>query len=338
MGPRVGIAAVAVALGHQGGGFFDNFLPCTRRGLIHYVNSELGRRATFHGCDLGDGVVVDGAAEVRWAGPGLRLERGESFCSFIPDPVCAASLELIGSLAVTGEGWSVRVERLRIDDLVIGPAGTPFVPDMGIWTGGSGGFESMVVRLAGETIEASDPALPTRVFPPGGALEEIAIPGRGVDGLTAADVHRLAWLGLADLARILLDEASDFPTRRGGSDPPPRAPYVEELSCGTMAVSFEPDTGRPVIEADFRGCDIHGLLYSGLFRFRWQASGSEPRAAELVVEGSLEISGGVPTVLLRGARWSVETPADLAGTARVSGEMVGEAGRVVFDDRLEVDD
>ena len=62
--PRLGVMGLAVAVGPQGAGFFDNFLPCVRRGVIVYRNTPLGRAVTFHGCHLGHGIVVDGAESI----------------------------------------------------------------------------------------------------------------------------------------------------------------------------------------------------------------------------------------------------------------------------------
>ena len=56
---RVGVMALAIALSEEGRALFDNFVPCVRRGIVDYRNSDKGRRVTFSGCDLGDGVVVE---------------------------------------------------------------------------------------------------------------------------------------------------------------------------------------------------------------------------------------------------------------------------------------
>src|SRR5215216_4060620 len=69
---KVAVLSIAVATGDEGRAFFDNFIPCPRRGVIDYTNTPAGRRATFSGCDAGDGVVVDGDAEVRWVEAGNR--------------------------------------------------------------------------------------------------------------------------------------------------------------------------------------------------------------------------------------------------------------------------
>src|SRR5262247_2415420 len=63
---KTAIAALAVAIGPQGSSFFDNFLPCPRRGVIDYHNIPGGRRAEFIGCDVGDNIVIDGVADVSW--------------------------------------------------------------------------------------------------------------------------------------------------------------------------------------------------------------------------------------------------------------------------------
>src|SRR5262247_1937199 len=84
---KTAIAALAVAISPQGHSFFDNFLSCPRRGVIDYHNIPGGRRATFAGCDLGDGVVIDGAADVRWT----RTSE---------DPATTRSVSIAGDLLV----------------------------------------------------------------------------------------------------------------------------------------------------------------------------------------------------------------------------------------------
>ena len=59
---------LVVAFAREGGGPFDNFLPCVRRGVINYSNTEADRRATFSSCDLGDGIIVHGISELELAG------------------------------------------------------------------------------------------------------------------------------------------------------------------------------------------------------------------------------------------------------------------------------
>lgn len=115
---RLGVALLGIAFAPSGRGFYDNSLPCPRRGLIHYLDSDLGRRATFFGCDLGAGVVVDGRGELSWAEPGFGRDRGERFC----DPTCPRQLRWDGPLEVRGEGGSpLSVSNLWIGTLVLAP-------------------------------------------------------------------------------------------------------------------------------------------------------------------------------------------------------------------------
>src|SRR5262245_10497903 len=72
--------AFAVANGHEGTSFFDNFVPTPRRGIARYVNTPAGRSVTFSGCDLGHGIIVNGTGELVWVGPGLASTRTK-FCS-----------------------------------------------------------------------------------------------------------------------------------------------------------------------------------------------------------------------------------------------------------------
>ena len=65
---KLATLAVAIAIGPQGRGFLDNFIPCPRRGVVDYRNTSSGRSATVTGCDLGDGVTVEDGYVVRREG------------------------------------------------------------------------------------------------------------------------------------------------------------------------------------------------------------------------------------------------------------------------------
>ena len=62
---RISVMSLVVAVAREGGGAFDNFIPCVRRGAINYHNTEAGRHATFNDCDLGDGISVHGGGELK---------------------------------------------------------------------------------------------------------------------------------------------------------------------------------------------------------------------------------------------------------------------------------
>ena len=62
---RLSVMTLFVALAEDGHGPFDNFLPCVRRGVINYYNTDGGRHATFSNCDLGYGIIVDGSGELK---------------------------------------------------------------------------------------------------------------------------------------------------------------------------------------------------------------------------------------------------------------------------------
>ncbi len=65
---KLSVLALTIATGPRDRAFFDNFLPARARGVVDYRETNAGGSATFSGCDLGDGVVVDGMAELRWPG------------------------------------------------------------------------------------------------------------------------------------------------------------------------------------------------------------------------------------------------------------------------------
>lgn len=337
IGPRLGIAALAVGMGSEGRLFFDNFIPCTRRGFMHFVNDDHGREVTFEGCDLGNGVMVDGRGEIVWNPVGPGPLPVQDFCFDLIHPTyCARAAELRGFLRIrTPNTGAALVQRLDLEDVVIGPELGAFPQETGIPLGGPE-FHSMKVRLAGTEIVVTDPEMPREVFPSVVTLDPIPNPGYGVAALTEADLHRVIWLGLGSLEWIWMDEASEGPTCRGPC--PPREPHRHDLGCGTMDVAFT-DESLPVITADMHDCDIRGLLVGGRFALRVENPGPTTPTT-IVVEGELDLAGGVPSLHLRKATWTVvggEEPGP--GTVRIQGVLEdANGGRSAFDDARAWDD
>lgn len=113
---KLSVLAVTVATGPRDRAFFDNFLPCARRGVVDYRETNAGRSATFSGCDLGDGVVVDGTAELRW--PGTKPSPGGGTPPRL-DAVGNMTVQIAGSEPVT-------VEQMRVEGISFRAGADPF--------------------------------------------------------------------------------------------------------------------------------------------------------------------------------------------------------------------
>ncbi len=324
--PRLGVMSLAVAAGPQGAGFFDNFLPCVRRGVIVYRNAFLGRAVTFHGCDLGDGVVVNGSGELRWAGSGLETMRGESFCRF-DSLSCPPVLVWTGSLVFDVEGSEpVELDVFRIENLTMREGGGLFPEFVDAETFGLG-FVSMTITIDGARVDINDRTLPSELFDTSGlTLSSIPNSSGSLASLTEDDLRRIAFEPLMDMALLLLDETID-----------PRGPHDHELPCGLFRVD-PGEEGLPVIEADLLECDFAGVIENGLFRFQWEEFSED--GGTMIVEGSLELGGGVPRVELQRARWIVQIlgPGDQLERIRVDGELQGPVDSRIFDFTPLVDD
>jgi hypothetical protein len=321
--PRLGVMALAIAAASQGASFFDNALPCVRRGVVTYRNTPLGRAVTFHGCDLGEGIVVSGSGELRWAGSGLAAERGEFFCG---SGGCPAALAWSGDLRFDVQGADVvELNEFRIENLTLGADGGLFPEEFVDELSSGPGFVSMTVAIAGAELLVDDRALPSELFDTSGlTLVSLPNPSGSLSALTEVDMRRLALASFMDLAAFLTDETID-----------PRGSHEHELPCGVFRV--EPGgQGLPVIEADLSACDLAGVVYDGVFRFQWEEFGID--GGTMIMEGSWELGGGVPNVEVERVRWTVEILGPPLETIRVRGELQGSADSRTFDFTLLVDD
>ena len=326
MASRLGVMSLAVAAAPHGGSFFDNFLPCVRRGVIVYRDTPLGRAVAFHGCDLGDGIVVNGSGELRWAGSGLETMRGETFCRF-DSRSCPQDLVWTGSLSFDVEGSeSGQLDTFRIENLTMGEGGGVFPAFVDALTFDLG-FISMTVRTDDASVEVDDRALPSKLFDTSGlVLSSIPNSSGALASLTENDLRRIVFEALMDMASFLLDETID-----------PRGPHEHALPCGVFRVD-PGEQGLPVIEADLHECDLAGIIQDGVFRFQWEEFAID--GGTMIMEGELELGGGVPRVELESARWIVQIlgPGDQLEQIRVHGELEGPADTRAFDYTLMVDD
>ena len=305
---KVAILAVAVATGGEGHGFFDNYITCPRRGVINYINTALGRQATFSGCDTGDGVVVDGDAEIRWVTGGDR--------SRISQITVAGNLRvrnedgsesIVTELSVSGVSFSSPVEP-SVSNLVVAP---------------------VRVTSAGRTFALDARAAPTVVFPTTGrSVDAIPNPSSSLDALTTVDTKAIAYGSAMRLARLLLDETLE--SQRGE--------HEHLLPCGRVHVVPEPSTQLVRLENTWTSCDLGGGIFvSGTFTQRWTSFDSRSGLLTMVVEGQLVLGGNVPRVALTQLEWSVAATST-AGGIRISGRLVAGASQRPFSFDLVTDD
>ena len=275
--PRLAVMTFVVAIGSEGRSFFDNFLPCLNRGALSYVNTNTGRRAWFRGCDLGTGVVIDGNGEMEWAADAPGPDR-EPFCVFGSPSRCDAGFRWSGTLAITlDDTLTVRLDAYEVRDVVV-----TFGVD-------SVQLQSLDVLIAGEVIPMNDPGLAAELFDTSGrTLDAIPNASQSVAALSDADLHRLAYQGIADLASFLLNETSESA----------RGDHVHTLACGTSSVTYDAQQ-LPTITSSWNACLVGGLLYDGNFTMNWgrfDITSSTFDAIRLDVSGTLTVGGAVPRV------------------------------------------
>jgi hypothetical protein len=274
--PRLAVMTFEVAIGSEGLSFFDNFLRCLNRGALSYVNSNAGRRVWFRGCDLGAGLVVDGTGEIDWAD--APAPDREMFCTFGPASQCQTGFRWNGTLVITlDDTVTVQLDAYEVTDIVV-----TFPVD-------SIALQSLAALIAGTTIPMNDPALAGVLFDASGrTLDAIPNSSESVTALSTADLHRLAYAGIADLGAFLLDETTESA----------RGDHVHTLSCGTSSVTYDAQQ-LPTITSSWNACSINGLIYDGNFTMKWGRfdvrSGSFD-AIRLDVSGTLTVGGAVPRV------------------------------------------
>jgi hypothetical protein len=310
VGSKLAVLAVAVATGPQGRSFFDNFLPCPRRGVVDYRNTPAGRRATFSGCDLGDGVTVDGDAELRWTAPNTDRRQ-------------VRRIELEGSLTLAVQGAEpVRVERLTVEGITFADPARPSVDAVDL--------AGLRVTLLGVTTGVDERGAPRRLFQPEGlTVDAIPNPSNSLAALTEADLKRIAYHGAMTLAEVLFNETLEFQ----------RGEHSHQNACGTLGVVPDPATRRPNLTYAWAACPIGGGLFvEGAFTQRW--TDQDPFAGRLamVVLGRTTLGGGVPRVTLDRLEWTVSGISSFPANARISGRLVAGAQERTFSFDLVLDD
>jgi hypothetical protein len=280
-----------VATGGEGHSFFDNFLPCPRRGVIDYRNSARGRMATFSGCDAGDGIVIDGSAELRWTSAGGDRTR-------------ISSIEIVGALRVRdADGTVTDITNATITNIGFAPTSDPGAPP----AVERFQFATARVTVNGQTVTPNELADPVRVFHP--ALTIDALGASTIDQLTDADTKRIAYHGAMALAGTLFNETLE--TQRGD--------HTHTVPCGTTRVTVDRARNLPVLEMNWNACDAGGGLFiSGAFTVDWTTFDPTTGALTMRLSGSATFGGGVPRVTLTRLDWSLTGLASLPANARLS--------------------
>jgi hypothetical protein len=307
---KVAVLAVAVATSGEGHGFFDNFVECPRRGVIDYTNTPTGRRATFSGCDAGDGVVISGDAQIAWTTPSGDRTRITSLdiTGTLSASIGGATPKSIGHVTVTGIGFGGATEP-TVERLVTGPVRvTAF-----------GGATALDAR-----------ATPAAVFTPALTIDALPNASSSLDALGESDLKRIAFSGALRLAAFLFDETLEIQ----------RGDHQHQLSCGTTRVVADLATLLPHLENTWPGaCAIdRGLFATGTFTQDWTEFDARTGRLTMVMSGTLTVGGGVPRVALTRVEWSMSGLTTLPSTARVSGRLVAGSQSRTFSFDVPIDD
>jgi hypothetical protein len=266
-------AAIAVGTASRGFSFFDNFLPCPRRGLIDFADRPAGTMARAHACDLGDGMILDGAFTVD-----VRTEEG-----------LVVGVQVSGDATITTAAGTIELRALSVDGLSLQPG-----------EGRAGDVAGTATLSAfGRTVAFDTRGAPSRVFEvPPDIL--VANPGRAVSPLTDVDVRRAVFDPLLVFVVLLFDEQLEFN----------RGPHTHDVTCGTIDVMPDSTTGLTGFTASLTGCALpSGTTVGGEFSASWMSFQETELTA--VFDGALRIDGGLASVTLTRAQWTVEPAADL---------------------------
>jgi hypothetical protein len=289
---KLSVLSIAVATDPEGLNFLNNFIPCARRGVVDYRKTLAGRRATFSGCDLGDGVTVEGSAHLRWRGPGLSRRRSR-----------IRKLKLVGAVAVTVvDSGTAPVQHMTVEGIAFRKSGKPSL--------GSLVRKSLRVTLFGKRFKVDERGSPRRLFEPKGLdINTIPNPSNTLAALTEADVKRIAYHP-ALILYALLDEASDA----GGVERTNRNPYG--------SVHIVPNrNGTAHLDYMLRALPIgRGMFIEGSFSQDWTELATPGRLA-MAVQGQITLGGGIPRTTLDRVEWGLGG-APKPSQIRISGRLL----------------
>ena len=313
---RLSVMTLAVAFAEDGRGPLDNFLPCVRRGVINYSNTEAGRRATFSSCDLGDGIVVHGISELELAG----LERSTENRV---DRITISRVIWRGELtAVIDRETEVQIKRFEIASV-----GMRFNHRAGSISDKLQ-LDSLTVTLLGETMKVDDETLFSQLFDTSAMdINSIPNPSESLSTLAESDIKRLAYDQAPFLVGFLVNEAME--SQRGN--------HTHEYPCGTSVVTHNLEDQTTRIDNTWNSCDLtsSGLFMDGTFSLE---GNFEEELLALTIEGDLTIGGGIPKIAITRLEWSIAGAKPLPAQVRISGKIYGEVDERSFSFDLIVDD
>ena len=313
---RLSVMTLVVAFAEDGHGPFDNFLPCVRRGVINYSNTEAGRRATFSGCDLGDGITVHGISELELAG----LERSTENRI---ERITISRIIWDGELTAVIDGETeVQIKRFEISSVGLQlNHGAGSISDRLQ-------LDSLTVTFLGETMKVDDETLISQLFDTSAMdINSIPNPSRSLSALTESDMKRLAYGQATFLFRLLVNEAME--SQRGN--------HTHEYPCGTSVVAQNLEDRTTRIDNTWNNCDLNsnGLFMDGTFSLE---GNFDEKLWALTIEGDLTIGGGIPKITVRRLEWSLEGANSLPAQVRISGKIYGEVDERSFSFDLILDD
>ena len=322
---RLSVMTAAIAV-TEDGGFLGNLLPCVRRGLIDYYETDAIRHATFSGCDLGDGIIVDGSGELNLVG----LERSTQDRT---ERITISRVIWDGGLTAVIDGdTEVQINKFEIDSIGVQiNHEAKSVPERLQ-------LDSLTVSLLGETMKVDDQTLLSQLFDTSGMdINSIPNPSKSLAALTESDMKRLTNDGAGFLFSFLINEVLE--SQRGS--------HSHEYPCGTSVVTQNREEGTTHIDNTWSNCDFigSGTFIDGAFSLDMEKMDETPGLTTMIVKGDLTIGGAIPKITIRRLEWSFERltsngarfaeksyrgPASLPTQSHTSGKIEGEVDERSF--------
>jgi hypothetical protein len=308
---KVATVAVAIATAGQGHSFFDNFLACPRRGVIDYRNTPRGRNAMIVGCDVGDGIVLDGTVEVQWTSSGA-------------DRQIITSIDVVGPIHVSSAGASVGdIDDVALRGIAFRGPGIPGETLLDRFD-----FATARVIVDGQFVPLDSHASVSNVFHPTLTIDAIPNTGESIDALTEADVRRIALSGATTIASILFNETLEVA----------RGDHTHTLTCGTTQVTIDKARNLPRLDNTWNGCDVNGLFVSGTYTSEWLEFDTANFRMTMLLQGAITLGAGVPRVLVDRIEWGISGLSTFPGPMRISGKITRGTKVRTFSYDLLIDD
>ena len=166
--------------------------------MINYYNTDGGRHATFSGCDLGDGIIVNGSGELK----PVLLERSRETGK---DTITISKIIWEGDLTAVIDGET----EIQIDEFALASVLMQINHGKGREFGRMH-LDSMTVMFLGETMTVDDATLISQLFDTSAMdIDSIPNPSRSLSALTESDMKRLAYGQAPFLFSFLIHEAME---------------------------------------------------------------------------------------------------------------------------------